>query len=69
MSGSNAISGVILIGALMVAATTKDNTPALYIALAAVFLGTINVAGGFIVTDRMLGMFSGKPRKKKADAA
>lgn len=64
MSGSNAISGVILIGALMVAATTQDNTPALYIALAAVFLGAINVAGGFVVTDRMLGMFSSKKKKK-----
>jgi len=60
MSGSNAISGVILLGALMVAAETKQGTPAQWLALGAVMLGSINVVGGFVVTDRMLGMFKKK---------
>ncbi|MCP4504456.1 MAG: NAD(P) transhydrogenase subunit alpha [Deltaproteobacteria bacterium] len=62
MSGSNAISGVILLGALMVAAQTKEGTPAQWLALGAIVLGSINVVGGFVVTDRMLGMFK---KKKK----
>lgn len=56
MSGSNAISGIIVVGAIIVAA---DN-PFLgsrWFAYVAVFLATINVVGGFVVTDRMLSMF------------
>src|SRR5271169_5335797 len=56
MSGSNAISGIILLGAIVVAA--QENHPVVQgIALIAVFLATINVVGGFWVTDRMLAMF------------
>lgn len=60
MSGSNAISGIILLGAVVVAAKEQSG-PGAYLAYAAVFLATINVVGGFLVTDRMLSMF----RKKK----
>lgn len=56
MSGSNAISGIILVGALLVSANAKDG-PERWLALVAVALATINVVGGFVVTDRMLGMF------------
>jgi NAD(P) transhydrogenase subunit alpha len=55
MSGSNAISGIILIGALLV--TKQAQGPDHYLALVAVGLSAVNVVGGFLVTDRMLGMF------------
>ena len=62
MSGANAIHGVVIIGAIIVTGKAASNN---YIALAlgflAVILGTLNVVGGFVVTDRMLEMF----RKKK----
>lgn len=63
MSGSNAISGIILLGAIAVAA---ENTTMLgdCLAYGAIFLATVNVVGGFWVTDRMLGMF--KKTKKGA---
>ena len=59
MSGSNAIHGIILVGALYIAAGANDP---LHIALGlvAVLLATINVVGGFVVTDRMLEMFKGR---------
>ncbi|HEU0287486.1 MAG TPA: NAD(P) transhydrogenase subunit alpha [Nocardioidaceae bacterium] len=63
MSGANAIHGVILIGAILVAGTA-DSTPALVVGLAAVVLATLNMVGGFVVTDRMLEMFSGKKRQR-----
>ena len=66
MSGSNAISGVILIGALLVSRNLDVadwNNPARYMALAAVFFAMLNVVGGFFVTDRMLAMFSKKKGK------
>src|SRR5690625_99817 len=56
MSGSNAISGITLIGALIISGST-DSTMAQWIGFGAIVLATINVAGGFIVTDRMLEMF------------
>ncbi len=56
MSGANAISGIVLIGALLVAGP-RDATLAVILGLAAVVLATINVVGGFLVTDRMLQMF------------
>ena len=59
MSGSNAISGIILVGTIIVAG--RADTPlALGLALFAVILGTINTVGGFVVTDRMLHMFRGR---------
>jgi NAD(P) transhydrogenase subunit alpha len=61
MSGSNAISGITLIGAL-IAAGAAERTLATYLGLCAVILATVNVVGGFLVTHRMLGMFrSRKP--------
>lgn len=56
MSGANAISGIVLIGALIIAAPGDTNL-AVILGLAAVVLATINVVGGFLVTDRMLQMF------------
>lgn len=61
MSGANAIHGVILVGAVLVAGEA-DSTGVLALALAAVVLAAINMAGGFVVTDRMLGMFAGRKR-------
>ncbi len=59
MSGANAIHGVILVGAIIVADHSSTNLE-LGLALAAVVLATINLVGGFVVTDRMLEMFKGK---------
>ncbi len=56
MSGANAISGIVLIGALIVSGAREWNLPVL-LGLIAVVLATINVVGGFLVTDRMLQMF------------
>ena len=60
MSGANAVHGVIVVGALLVAATA-DEPLRIVLALVAVLLGTINVVGGFVVTDRMLEMFRRRP--------
>jgi NAD(P) transhydrogenase subunit alpha len=56
MSGANAIHGVILVGAILVAGDA-DSTGELVVALVAVVLATLNMVGGFVVTDRMLEMF------------
>ena len=64
MSGANAIHGVILVCAIVVADHAKTNLE-LGLALTAVILATINMVGGFVVTDRMLQMFKGKPKSKK----
>lgn len=61
MSGSNAISGIILLGGIVVAAR-QENPVVLYLAYGAIVLASINVVGGFFVTDRMLSMF----RRKKS---
>jgi NAD(P) transhydrogenase subunit alpha len=59
MSGANAVHGVIVVGAIIV--TAHAQTPLeLALGLAGVILGTINVVGGFVVTDRMLEMFRGR---------
>lgn len=61
MSGANAIHGVVIVGAIIVLLNTEpDNTLALSIGFVAVVLGTLNVVGGFVVTDRMLEMFKKK---------
>lgn len=63
MSGANAIHGVVIIGAIIVMGQAeKDNYLALILGFLAVILGTVNVVGGFVVTDRMLEMFK---KKKK----
>jgi H+-translocating NAD(P) transhydrogenase subunit alpha len=59
MSGANAVHGVIVVGAMLVAATA-NTAVAVVLAFLAVILGTINVVGGFVVTDRMLEMFKGR---------
>jgi NAD(P) transhydrogenase subunit alpha len=62
MSGANAIHGVILIGAIIVTGTA-DTTAQLIVGLAAVVLATVNMVGGFVVTDRMLQMFSSRKKQ------
>jgi len=60
MSGSNAISGITIIGALVLAGNSGSGMLGQILAAVAVALATINVVGGFLVTDRMLRMFKGK---------
>src|ERR1700678_2031079 len=60
MSGTNAIHGVILVGAMTVLATAHGTTQ-IVLGFLAVVLATVNVVGGFVVTDRMLEMFKGRP--------
>jgi len=64
MSGANAVHGVIVVGAMLVAATAGGPV-AIILALLAVILGTINVVGGFVVTDRMLEMFKKRPGERR----
>jgi NAD(P) transhydrogenase subunit alpha len=64
MSGANAVHGVIVVGAMLVAATAGGPV-AIILALLAVILGTINVVGGFVVTDRMLEMFKKRPSERR----
>jgi NAD(P) transhydrogenase subunit alpha len=63
MSGANAIHGVVIIGAIIVMGHA-DNLLAMILGFIAVVLGTLNVVGGFVVTDRMLEMFRKKKSKK-----
>lgn len=66
MSGANAIHGIILVGAVIVAGQA-ESTLVLVVALLAVLMATINLVGGFVVTDRMLQMFGGRrPAAKPA---
>jgi NAD(P) transhydrogenase subunit alpha len=65
MSGSNAIHGIILVGALLIAASAQ--TPVqIALGFVVVVLATMNVVGGFVVTDRMLELFKGRQPGKKA---
>jgi H+-translocating NAD(P) transhydrogenase subunit alpha len=70
MSGSNAIHGIVLVGALVIMGEASGPAQ-LVLGFIAVFLATLNVVGGFVVTDRMLEMFRAKPetRPPAADAA
>jgi NAD(P) transhydrogenase subunit alpha len=63
MSGTNAIHGIVLVGAIIVAGVPHQPTWVRVVALVAVALGTMNVVGGFVVTDRMLEMFKGERRE------
>lgn len=69
MSGANAIHGVILLGAVIVTGSTDDGV-ALAVGLVAIVLASINMVGGFVVTDRMLQMFTRRrpARTKGGDA-
>jgi H+-translocating NAD(P) transhydrogenase subunit alpha len=64
MSGANAIHGIIVVGALLVASALPGPLGTA-LGFLAVVLGTINVVGGFVVTDRMLQMFKARPRPAK----
>jgi NAD(P) transhydrogenase subunit alpha len=63
MSGSNAIHGIVLVGALSIMGEAHG-TAQLILGFLAVFLATLNVVGGFVVTDRMLEMFKAKPNER-----
>jgi NAD(P) transhydrogenase subunit alpha len=63
MSGSNAISGITILGAVLVVGMDKHSDLAVYLGVVAVVCATINVVGGFLVTHRMLSMF--KKKKKR----
>lgn len=62
MSGANAISGITLVGAL-IAAGVQNLTLSTFLGMMAIIFATINVVGGFLVTDRMLHMFKAKKKK------
>jgi NAD(P) transhydrogenase subunit alpha len=67
MSGANSIHGIVLVGAMIIAASADD--PLSYVlAFVATVFGAANVVGGYVVTDRMLQMFRKKPAAPKADA-
>lgn len=65
MSGSNAISGITIVGAI-IATGIENDTLAAVLAFLAVASATINVVGGFLVTDRMLGMFR-RPKREESE--
>ncbi len=64
MSGTNAIHGIVLIGAILIAGSA-DSALEQALAFVAVVFGTVNVVGGFLVTDRMLEMFKRKPTPRE----
>ena len=66
MSGTNAIHGIVLIGAMLIAGSA-DSALEQALAFVAVVFGTINVVGGFLVTDRMLEMFKRKPADRERE--
>ena len=68
MSGANAIHGVILVGAIIVTGHADTNVE-LWLGLAAVVLATVNMVGGFVVTDRMLQMFTSRRSPSKGTDA
>jgi NAD(P) transhydrogenase subunit alpha len=69
MSGTNAIHGIVLVGALLVLGSAAGDTVQKIILFIAIVFGTVNVVGAFLVTDRMLEMFKGKDPKKAAAKA
>jgi NAD(P) transhydrogenase subunit alpha len=65
MSGTNAIHGIVIVGGILAIAIAAGDTLGKVLAVVAVAFGTINVVGGFLVTDRMLEMFKKRPEKPK----
>ena len=63
MSGTNAIHGIVLLGGMLAIASAEGDTLGKVLAVIAVIFGTINVVGGFLVTDRMLEMFKRDGRR------
>jgi H+-translocating NAD(P) transhydrogenase subunit alpha len=68
MSGTNAIHGIVVLGGLLLMSEANGILEQILLVIAVAF-GTINVVGGFLVTDRMLGMFKSKPDPAKPDPA
>ena len=68
MSQTNAIHGIVMLGGLIVAGYADDSLEKT-IGLIAIAFGTINIVGGFMVTDRMLGMFVRKPKREAPDTS
>jgi H+-translocating NAD(P) transhydrogenase subunit alpha len=68
MSGTNAIHGIVLLGGLLLFALPGLGAFSKILLVIAVAFGTINVVGGFLVTDRMLDMFKSKPKPKSEDS-
>jgi NAD(P) transhydrogenase subunit alpha len=68
MSGTNAIHGIVLLGGIVVLGVDANGLLDKILLVIAIAFGTINVVGGFLVTDRMLGMFKAKPSEKKEEA-
>jgi NAD(P) transhydrogenase subunit alpha len=67
MSGTNAIHGIVVLGAIIVLGSGVDGFLSKLLLVIAVAFGTINVVGGFLVTDRMLGMFKGKKEPRELE--
>ncbi len=67
MSGANAISGITIVGALIAAGTDDNNWLTTVLGTAAIIFAMINVVGGYLVTDKMLGMFKKKAPAKSSD--
>lgn len=65
MSGANAIHGIVVVGGILVLGTASGPLQTV-LGFVAVVFGALNLAGGFVVTDRMLEMFKGKPRAKRS---
>jgi NAD(P) transhydrogenase subunit alpha len=65
MSGTNAIHGIVIVGGILAIAIAEGDSLGKVLAVVAVAFGTINVVGGFLVTDRMLEMFKKRPEKPK----
>src|SRR4051812_20334511 len=65
MSGTNAIHGIVILGGLIVLGLSGDRTLNKILLLIAIIFGTINVVGGFLVTDRMVGMFKSETKRTK----
>ena len=65
MSGTNAIHGIVLLGGLIALGVSGDDTFNKVILTIAIVFGTINIVGGFLVTDRMLEMFKSKPKPRE----
>jgi NAD(P) transhydrogenase subunit alpha len=65
MSGSNAISGITIVGAILATGLTPNNNFCTILGTLSVVFATINVVGGYVVTDRMLGMFKAKSKGDK----
>ena len=68
MSGTNAIHGIVIVGAILVAGRAGADTLTRVVGFCAVVLGTANVVGGFVVTDRMLEMFKARKPREEPDA-